>query len=747
MLARLLCVPLLCCVATVAQSPVDSRPQRGPRGLDPEIFRVDAGTALHHDDGVLWGLGPDYKVAFGRELVAFHPLLGPRAPRNLPLAWASPSLHRDATKLASTRGVRPTPRVEGALVTYRHADFEERYRLTDAGVEQSFLVDRLPTGDGDLVVRMPLTTELVIEATVPGQHGVRFAAFDDVGQRLGGVRVGGVLAIDAGGRRMAGQVRSDGHSLELVIPRAFVATAELPLLIDPLIGSVLDVGGTTAAQGSPSLGYVQGPTSTTRGTVVVWQRQFSAFDIDVLGRRYDTAMTPMAGLFGIRSGTTLQSREPAIAPCAMQGYLVVAFTERTSRGLDTIVALTVTPASNTTGPAVQVVADSDPHHRPTVGGYTFHGAQDTLIVAWENLGQQRIEAARLNVHTDGTLLRFGRAVVSGSDTASHPAIARSSSSTERFLLAWRHDPGNTPTTVRGTRIDPTFAGLSVETLAAPRFGVDGLGVSGDGLHWVVSYGAVEQAAPRVTDVRARFVYENPTTGSLVLRGDEEVAGGLGSWQGEPAVALTGDEALVVYTADARSNRAVHATSIDWFSCAACRGDFLVESSASLDMLEPDVMTRSAESVLVWTARDAVGGTSAIHARRYANPDPQATFASCAQVVSRGHGTCSAAGNAGFHLRLTRSVPSSPAFLLVNRSSTPPIAALPCGSCTGILDPFTSIVVAAGSTNALGEADLPLAVPAQVSFPLFVQWLALGGATSNCPTLGIELSTIPFLTFD
>ena len=100
-------------------------------------------------------------------------------------------------------------------------------------VELSFVFDRLPVGAGDLVVRMHLQTELP-----PVGDG---ETLDLLYGDRGSVHIGAVTGIDARGMRAKGTVRYVDGMLELGLPADFVDSATLPLMLDPSLGSEIQI--------------------------------------------------------------------------------------------------------------------------------------------------------------------------------------------------------------------------------------------------------------------------------------------------------------------------------------------------------------------------------------------------------------------------------------------------------------------------------------------------------------------------
>ncbi|MCI0573999.1 MAG: hypothetical protein L0Y66_24970, partial [Myxococcaceae bacterium] len=123
-----------------------------------------------------------------------------------------------------TRGVGVEPTLTEGQVSYQHArGIEERYALHAPGVEQTFHFDRVPAGEGDLV----LTGRLEHEGPV--------TAAEDGGLRCGALRYGRALALDARGQTVDAPLAWADGVLEVRVPGEWLDRATPPVVIDPLI--------------------------------------------------------------------------------------------------------------------------------------------------------------------------------------------------------------------------------------------------------------------------------------------------------------------------------------------------------------------------------------------------------------------------------------------------------------------------------------------------------------------------------
>jgi hypothetical protein len=233
----------------VAQAPDRNRQ---PPHL-PADARIFANTGLGTDDaGRLFGTGPHYDVRFLPAEVQFTPVLGKAAPRDLPLGYRLQAIGRGHAEILVPSAM---PQEDGGTVRYRHGPVDSTYELRHDGVKQSFVFSALPAGDGDLIVRAEIASELQ-----PGAIGADGVLFELPG--IGGVHVGAVVGIDATGKEVLGTMRWRGGALEFVLPDAFVDAAALPLTLDPLLGPVttLDAGNDDLV---PDVAYDAGTDTRT----------------------------------------------------------------------------------------------------------------------------------------------------------------------------------------------------------------------------------------------------------------------------------------------------------------------------------------------------------------------------------------------------------------------------------------------------------------------------------------------------
>ena len=233
MLARL--APLCLCITGLAL-PLVAQAQRSTLASPP----IAAGDVLGvgWNDGELHAVTRTYVARFDPGAVELTPAFGRSAARTYPITLSMRAIHRGSAETwRAPAGHAPTPRLDGTSVSYSHAEgVVERSDARTTGLKQSVLFAAEPAGEGDLIVRYAVDTDLRC-ASAEGAETLWFAA-----EALGGVEVGRVTGVDAAGRAAVGSMSFDGEELQLVLPGEFVAAATYPLELDPLFGPQLNSG-------------------------------------------------------------------------------------------------------------------------------------------------------------------------------------------------------------------------------------------------------------------------------------------------------------------------------------------------------------------------------------------------------------------------------------------------------------------------------------------------------------------------
>lgn len=301
---------LLCHGMLAAQDP---GPGMAPASK-PDVPMASLTALLEHCHGLsrdgagrLWGSAGSYKVEFAGHGPVFHPCLGAEATAAPAVAFALRSVQLGGASIACGA---PQVAVAERQVVYEHGAVRQCYELRDDGVEQSFHFASLP-GRGKLEVALDVHTELLPVATADG--------IDFVGAG-GGVRYGAAVAIDALGRRCAVTEELRDAALVLTVPEWFVAEAALPLVIDPLVGSLTTLHTNAKALVTTDVIFLGGRNEYW----VCFERTWSATDSDVFVVRCDSAMQPVGTLLTVDISTTSWRHARMAGLTAQDRCLVVA---------------------------------------------------------------------------------------------------------------------------------------------------------------------------------------------------------------------------------------------------------------------------------------------------------------------------------------------------------------------------------------------------------------------------------------
>lgn len=219
----------------------------------------------------VWAAGDDYKVSF-HDGFTFFPLVGAESV-NLPWRWTT-------TRIA----VGDEPFADVAWASCHHTDWRYEYRfsgVTEAydvlpnAVEQTFVIARRPAAGGDLQIEGTILTSLV---AAPVAAAVQELVFVDAGGKAR-VRYGKAMAIAADGSSVPVTTGFDGAHVRLVVPGDWLATAAMPVVVDPLTAAVTLSNAPSGADAQQTSIHRQ--DETARNTVVAFARQFAAGDFDV----------------------------------------------------------------------------------------------------------------------------------------------------------------------------------------------------------------------------------------------------------------------------------------------------------------------------------------------------------------------------------------------------------------------------------------------------------------------------------
>lgn len=686
----------------------------------PPSWNLATAIGVSQDGDTVTGLGPDYTLRTTGDGITFVPMLGRKAPRSLPLTLRFVAARHGAAAVPTTP---PTLGHGTHHIAFDHGTVQERYALRADGVEQTFTFAQRPAGDGDLVVRMAITS--VVAGSARDDGGFAFL------ENGGGVTYGALTGVDARGEQCAGTVRLTGDQLELVLPDAFVDSALFPLTFDPLLGTAALAGG-SADDSEPDIAY-----ASNDRWCAVWRRIASLGESDLAGMFVDGSVVgQIPFVVGHQPGTDVANAR--IAFCPLRNCFVAAWQQATGVfGTSPTILARSLPADGSVFSNTLVAALGG--GRIALGD-AFANTQFLPLVQVQASGPVR--SSTLTVTTPQSL------GVSGSThtlaTATNPnadvAISRSggSGSSPRHLVVWNGDiadAANLRAVVLGVLSAPYGSPVSLTTGASAHLHP---AVDGDGTDFLVTWDessavfaqrcAVDAAATGIT-----FVGTNLSLGAGVAgshRNGDLVACGtrfFASWMRTSSLfdtvatasALTLDGQrfgpLLALVGPPRSGsylrhgapRLAAATAVDDDRVLAA-----FEEGQSLPPFDRDIALQMLEVI-------GSGG-------------PRTNIApGCGLGGTAGtNGPC-AVGNTDFAFTLTGADPSAPLVLL--SLALPTTTSFFCGPCT-LLPPLVLETL----TPVGGAAQRALPIPPDntlVNAAFRAQWLPAFGQPGPCSTFG------------
>lgn len=315
------------------------------------------------ENGDIAGAGPKWKMIVGPERATFVPVLGKRAPRNMPVAFGIPSFAVGGRALNGSAGV---PLLEGNRASVDHGAFTAVYDFSPGFVEQSFEIDELPAR-GELTVSVPLFTEL---AASDVEEGLRFEI-----PGIGAITYGDSTIIDRAGRRIEAASEIRNGAIEIRVPASFVETAELPIVVDPAITPVLDVDESSSSFKNPDVAW----DSVHDLYTVLFERQNSLTESDLFVNRVTTS----GSVLSIASVdlTSNHTSEASIANSPNnQNYLCVWRKDPDGIFDDVEIRGTIVTTGGGATSSFNISAGSSNESRPDVGGSSTNS---NFLVVWE----------------------------------------------------------------------------------------------------------------------------------------------------------------------------------------------------------------------------------------------------------------------------------------------------------------------------------------------------------------------------
>lgn len=716
----------------LAPSPIQPA---GPRVGIPRNCGLQA-TA----DGLAGG-GATYQALFTAAGVRFEAALGRTCPTTQYLTVQPVAITRGSEAVSFAADAIPIR--DELVATYARAPgLDERYDVGVDGMQLSWRIATRPAGDGDLVVRYAVDTNL--PAPTRDGDGLRFEG------EHGGVRIGGVTGIDARGARIAGTLQWRDAGLELALPAAFVEHASYPIVLDPLFGTVLPISNNLAwIEGNADVDY----ESSSDRYLVLWEHWISATSVLIRGQLL-TGTGQLSGQLLLLTLTNISS-SPHVAALRTTAQFGITWTVQ----------------SGATGAITFMIVDTAP------AGTSFHatvasgtGSYASVVLGCETDGASSVSGFVLVYEDDihNTITRHiiyptpSGWFVSGpsnlwSDSllgASYhtPAISRRAGTDHDFLVVAQKSPGLFGSYEIVARVVDSLGNLVSGTatlVSSPNNDLAHPAVDGSGERFVAAWERLSSGSPSAVEV-APLHWTAATTiltmgnvitfgGGLFVRTSAPTVcyGSTRTWLGFQQVNLLPSPTTTLRLA-----------AINPLTCVSCNDQFVVSNPSGPHIIAvrpygPAGSNPAASPIALCVFDDSINDITGQMVTDYGTTGT---------VTSLGGG-CGSSGTTGGGLGLP-TIGSLyrdqraflPATTLLGIYNLAPAGGtlVPCGACAWV--PFSSTVTVPAASQRVEVAFTIPCVPAFVGQQFETQWAFLDPTQTPCPVFpGLLLTNRLLLT--
>ena len=692
--------------------------------------RVDVtescGLQARGAEGLL-GSGKRYSVEFDARGMRFVPALGSAASELQHLSLRPVSVRRGNTEVISGPLAAQPERVD-LRARFEHArGVVERYDVAVDGVELSWQFDERPAGSGDLVVRYALDTSLPTAS--PARHGGLAFLLPEIG----GVTIGAVTGIDANGTRVAGSLRHVDGVLEMSLPESFVDAATYPIVLDPLVGTNIDITMNIWNNGDPDVAY----DSSTGTWLVVFTRKFSAVNAWPYAQRVDSAGSLVGGLISVNPSAVCE--HVRTAGLGTHGRFGVVFEETVGiangiqfRAIDATTGAITHAAVLASSTGVNLFSD------PDIGAdsQAFVGATRGFVAVYRDEVQNAIRARKIyfdgsdslvspspvNVMADGGVLGpvFTQPEISRGCGLRQMVVARRFSGIGPFVSVQAVVLNSESLAVEAAT---SFGGSSTDAIERPD-------VDGCEDQWVVAW----QRTPSVSGLPSirRCTLDYAPGSGLSVGTIEALGGSLGNQASEPTVGYSPGRTWLGYRRFSTfgGTYSLRSDSIDAASSTWCENN--LNESVTLTDVRMVVATATSGGVNGGETAMAcweVGGD--IWAQRLLNYGTSGSYSNlgggCGQGGNPYFSHEPGIGSSAILCGITNLPPTAIATVF---NFAVPTGSLPCGPCVWTPFEFTLIPPITVSQSSV-SFPLPC-LPGLVGAQFEIQWTTLDVTQAPCP---------------
>ncbi len=266
-------------------------------------------------------------------------------------------------------------------VTYQTAGgWQLAYEVGEASVEQYFVFEKGTPTDGDLVIEGTFDTPLQ-PVFLSHEEGIRFElppGQAKIGEAIS-LGYGPARVSDAQGRQLTASLDLQGQQLQIIIPADWLAGAEFPIVVDPVIGPAELVNSLSGSVAHPAV------ASDGDSFLSVWGWQG-----DIYGQIVDPNGALSGSLITISQAAGYQEEPDVVYNPISDEYLVVWDDHRYGLTYDSLRGQRLSPTGQLVGAELDLtgvrkvnlpaVAVSSSGHYLVVWG-------DNFGTSWDILGQ------------------------------------------------------------------------------------------------------------------------------------------------------------------------------------------------------------------------------------------------------------------------------------------------------------------------------------------------------------------------
>jgi PKD repeat protein len=410
--------------------------------FDPAQLREQLRNQFQvREEGIVELIRDQHKAVIDEGKLTFEPASGDTSfqDSSVNITLSSASIAIGAQDLLSP-SLQPETTVEGNLVTLDYGNgLVEEYVARDNGVEQRWRLENKPVTAADLTIRVEVETSLTVAVTA---EGFIFQAVDPATNQLTPViRYERPLAIDAAQQTLWGQTQArllettnEGHNryqLIMTFPAEWLAKAQFPLLVDPLISGLLRLEQGSPAQNQQNIQIAYNPDDNE--FLLVWQDYRNGNNWDIYAQRLDGDGALLGDNFVINSSSYHQD-VPHVIYAPGQDRFLVAWRHYTSASQYDLYGQRLSGTGDIVGSAF-AIATGPASTLQTPTDIVYNSQSNQFLVLWQDGRSGKLHVWGRHVSLTGSLGSEFQ-ITSVASTDQRAGVGAYNASNHQYLVVW-----------------------------------------------------------------------------------------------------------------------------------------------------------------------------------------------------------------------------------------------------------------------------------------------------------------------